>query len=83
MVYVGENFFNELDKMSADLIFTESRTHATNPAISLWRGKGQVIKDDNVAAIFTSEPHDADDIYQYDLNDFDSAEKICKFLAAQ
>ena len=80
-VYVGENFFNELDKMSVDLILTESRTHAIFPAISLWRGMGEVIKNDNVAAIFTSAPEISTEIYNYELNDLESAEKIIKFLA--
>ena len=31
---------------------------------------------------FTSEPQKSDDIYQFDINDMISAEKIVKFLAA-
>ena len=80
-VYVSENFFDELDKMSVDLILTESRTYAIFPAISLWRGMGEVIKNDNVAAIFTSAPEISTEIYNYELNDLESAEKIIKFLA--
>ena len=45
-----ENFLSVAEKMNVDLILTESRTHATRPAISLWRGKGEVIADENVAA---------------------------------
>jgi len=63
-----------------DLILTESRTHATCPAISLWRGHGEVIADEKVAAIFTSAPVAVNDVAQFDLNDF-AAERICKFLA--
>ncbi len=69
--------------MSVDLILTESRTHGTCPAISLWRGKGEVIANEQVAAIFTSAPKPSDDIIQHDLNDLPAAEKICKLLAAK
>lgn len=64
-----------------DLILTESRTHGTCPAISLWRGKGSVIADETVAAIFTSEPAFDDAIARFDLNDLPAAERLCKFLA--
>ena len=76
-----ENFSVVAEKMNVDLILTESRTHGTRPAISLWRGKGEVIADENVAAIFTIAPVDDDKIAQFDLNDFVAAEKICRFLA--
>ncbi len=76
-----ENFLNVAEKMNDDLILTESRTHGIFPAISLWRGKGEVIADENVAAIFTTTPVDYDKIAQFDLNDFVAAEKICRFLA--
>jgi len=76
-----ENFFDVAEKMTVDLILTESRTHGTFPTISLWRGLGEVIVDEKVAVIFTSEPIASDKIIQYDLNDFDAAERVCKFLA--
>ncbi|MBD3879925.1 MAG: molybdopterin-guanine dinucleotide biosynthesis protein B [Quinella sp. 1Q5] len=78
-----ENFSTIAEKMSGvDLILTESRTHGTCPAISLWRGRGEVIASEQVAAIFTSEPAAApDDIYRFDLNDLAAAERICRFLA--
>lgn len=75
------NFLEIAEKMSADLIFTESRTHETFPAISLWREQGEVIKNEKIAAIFSSNPQKSDDIYQFDFNDSVSAEKIVKFLA--
>ena len=75
------NFLEIAEKMSADLILTESRTHETFPAISLWRECGEVIKNEKIAAIFSSKPQKTDDIYQFDLNDTISAEKIVKFLA--
>ena len=75
------NFLEIAEKMSADLILTESRTHETFPAISLWRDKGEVIKNEKIVAIFTSNPQKNNYIYQFDLNDIVSAEKIIKFLA--
>ena len=77
-----ENFLKIAEKMNVDLILTESRTKNLFPTISLWRGKGEVIKNEKIAAIFTSKPEKSDDIYQFDINDMESAEKICKFLAA-
>lgn len=77
----SSNFLEIAEKMSADLILTESRTHETFPAISLWRDKGEVIKNEKIAAIFSSRPQISSDIYQFDLNDYVSAEKIIKFLA--
>ncbi len=78
-----ENFLSVAEKMNVDLILTESRTHGTCPAISLWRGKGEVIINEQVAAIFTSAPAPSYDIYQFDLNELTDAEKVCKFLAAK
>lgn len=77
-----EDFSAVAEKMTGvDLILTESRTHGTCPAISLWRGKGEVIADETVAAIFTSKPTDDIAIAQFNLNDFAAAERVCKFLA--
>ena len=77
-----ENFFAVAEKMSGvDLILTESRTKNFFPTISLWRGFGEVIADEKVAAIFTIKPFDNSAISQFDLNDFAAAEKVCKFLA--
>ena len=77
----NQNFLSVAEKMNVDLILTESRTKNIFPTISLWRGKGEVIKNEKIAAIFTSEPQKSDDIYQFDINDMISAEKIIKFLA--
>lgn len=79
-----EDFLNVAEKMSdVDLILTESRTHATFPALSLWRGKGEVIVDEKIVAIFTSDPQNSTEIFNFDLNDIDAALKICKFLSAK
>ena len=72
------DFLTVAEKMNVDLILTESRTHGTCPAISLWRGRGEVIINEKVAAIFTSKPAASDDVYQFDLNDLTNAAQICK-----
>ena len=73
------------DKMdNVDLILTESRTHGIRPAISLYRGLGKPIINDDVVVIFTSEQiSDINDIMQFDLNDIDQAVKMSLFLAAK
>lgn len=77
-----ENFLSIAEKMTnVDLILTESRTRNFFPTISLWRGRGEVIADEKVSVIFSVEPQKSNDIFQFDLNDLDAAEKICRFLA--
>lgn len=83
-VYVGEKFFDAVKSFDdVNLILTESRTKKFFPAISLWRGNGELIVDENVAAIFTNAPKTSNEIFQFDINDVESAVKICKFLAAK
>ena len=78
----NQNFLSVANKMSGvDFIFFLISTKKIFPTISLWRGRGEVIKNEKIAAIFTSKPEKLDDIYQLDINDIESAEKICKFLA--
>ena len=77
-----ENFSVVAEKMNVDLILTESRTHGTFPALSLWRGFGEVIADEKVVAIFTTEPTASNEIAQFDLEDKVAAEKICRFDVA-
>ena len=76
-----ENFLAVAEKMSVDLILTESRTRNFFPTISLWRGRGEVIAEEKVVAIFTNEPTPSDEIFQFDLDDLTAAERICRFLA--
>ncbi|MBR4384772.1 MAG: molybdopterin-guanine dinucleotide biosynthesis protein B [Selenomonadaceae bacterium] len=64
-----------------DIIFIESRAHGTFPAISLWRGMGEKELRDDVVALFTTEPEKTTAIFQFDLNDVEAAETICRFLA--
>jgi len=64
-----------------DLLLTESRSHGTLPALSLWRGKGTPLVGEDVAAIFTSEPHtEAVAIYEYNIDDIEKAVESCLFL---
>ena len=64
-----------------DLLLTESRSHGTLPALSLWRGKGTPLAGEDVAAIFTSEPHaEVAALYEYNLDDIEKAVEICLFL---
>lgn len=77
-----ENFLNVAEKFDGvDFILTESRTHGIFPALSLWRGKGEVIADEKVAAIFSSEFQPAPDFFQADLNDIETARELILFLA--
>ena len=77
-----EHFLNIAEKMTGvDLILTEGRTQAIFPAISLWRGLGDKILDEKICAVFTSKPEISSDIYEFNLDDLASAEKILKFLA--
>ncbi len=73
-----EDYLSIAEKMdSVDLILIESHTQKTEPALSL----GEVIFDDKVAAIFKTAPESSEEVLQFDLDDLDSAIKICKFLA--
>lgn len=79
-----ENFLNVAAKFDGvDLILTESRTHGIFPSISLWRGKGEVIRDEKIVAIFSSELEAAADFFQADLNDVETAAKLILFLAGK
>ena len=52
----GRADFNRIAEKfdGVDLILTESWTRGIFPAISLWRGMGEVVADEKVAAIFSS-----------------------------
>lgn len=64
-----------------DLILTESRTQYSLPAISLWRGQGQPMTDEQVTALFTTDPQsDNHDIYEFHIDDCKKAVEICLFL---
>ena len=75
---VAEKFEN------VDLILTESRTHGTQPAISLYRDLGEQLINDDVVALFSDKKiENIDDILQFDLNDIDQAAKLCLFLTKE
>lgn len=72
---------------AAGLILTESRTHGTCPAFSLWRGKGEPMTGEAVAALFAGgEGAEALRVAQgsslatYDLDDLEAAERLACFL---
>ena len=66
-----------------DIIFIESRAHGTFPAISLWRGKGEKAWREDAVAVFTTEPEKNADIFQFELDDLEAAEKTCRFLSGK
>ena len=64
-----------------DLLLTESRSHGTLPALSLWRDKGEPLINEDTAALFTSNPRgDAATLYEYHINDIEKAVELCLFL---
>ena len=76
-----EQITNKMDNI--DLILTESRTHGTCPAISLYRGIGEPLISEDVVALFTSTTlENIKDILQYNLDDIDAAVDVCVFLMA-
>ena len=72
---------NKMDDV--DLILTESRSHDTIPAISIYRGLNEPLINENVAAIFTDRNLEINDIAQFDLNNIDQAIDICIFLSGR
>ena len=65
-----------------DLLLSESRTHGTCPALSLWRGKGEPMTGDDVAVLFAKglAPDSVQGILQLDLDNIEEAAKLCMFL---
>lgn len=66
-----------------DIVLIESRAHGIFPAISLWRGLGEKVLREDAVALFTTEPEEKSDIFQFNLNDTDAAEEVCEFLAGR
>ncbi len=62
----GRADFNRIAEKfdGVDLILTESRTRGIFPAVSIWRGLGEVVADEKVAAIFSSAAVEAEGIYR-------------------
>ena len=65
---------------NVDLIITESRTHGTLPALSLYRGLGEPIIGEAVVAIFTDRSLKSNDVLECGLNDIEQAVKMSEFL---
>ncbi len=64
-----------------DLLLTESRSHGTMPALSLWRGKGEPLKGEDAVALFTFAPQaKATELYEYHLDNTEKAVELCLFL---
>ncbi len=63
-----------------DLVIIESRSHGTIPKISLWRGLGEVIVDEDTVAIFSSGEHGETSLRQYDIDDDEGAAQLVCFL---
>lgn len=68
-----------------DILLTESRTHGTMPALSLWRGKGEPILSDDAVAVFAKNlpALDSREISAFDLDDIEAAAELCLFLTGK
>lgn len=69
---------NQLE--GTDLVLLETRSHGCAPKISLWRGGGGLLADEETAAWFTSAPLPDDAVAQYDLDDMETAKRLTLFL---
>lgn len=63
-----------------DLVLIESRNHGTMPKLSLWRGLGEVLVDEDTVALFSSGSHEEIFLHQYDIDDMDGAAELVRFL---
>jgi molybdopterin-guanine dinucleotide biosynthesis protein len=66
-----------------DVVLLESRSHGTAPKISLWRGLGNLVVDDDTIAVFSSGEHRDLSVRQYDLDDIAGAARLVQFLCAR
>jgi len=69
--------------VDVDLVIIESRNHGTMPKLSLWRGLGEVIADEETVAIFSNGEHGETTVRQYDINDIAGAARLVRFLCAR
>lgn len=65
---------------NVDAVIIESRNHGVLPKISLWRGLGEVMVDEETVALFSSGEPEALPIRQYELDDLDGAAELILFL---
>ena len=68
---------------NVDLVLIESRSHGVMPKLSLWRGLGEVIVDEETVALFSSGEPEAISLRQYDLDDLAGAVRLILFLIGQ
>ena len=64
-----------------DLVLIESRNHGTIPKLSLWRGLGEPVIDEDTAALFTSNPQSDAVIHQYGIDAISQATALIRFLS--
>ena len=65
-----------------DVVLIESRNHGTMPKLSLWRGLGELLVDEDTVAVFSSGEHGEIPVRQYDIDDIAGAAKLVQFLCA-
>ena len=63
-----------------DVVLIESRNHGIMPKLSLWRGLGEVLVDEDTVAIFSSVRHEQIALLQYGIDDIDGAAALVRFL---
>lgn len=63
-----------------DLVLIESRCHGTSPRIELYRGRGELVLQDDTVACFTKAKQAVQDVKEYSLDDVDTAVRIITFL---
>ena len=64
-----------------DLVLIESRNHGTISKLSLWRGLGEPVIDEDTAALFTSNPQSDAVIHQYGIDEISQATALIRFLS--
>lgn len=69
---------NQLE--GVDLVLIESRNHGTIPKLSLWRGLGEPVIDEDTAALFSSRPEPDWAVHQYGIDAIAEAVALIRFL---
>ena len=72
------NMANQLE--GVDLVLIESRNHGTIPKLSLWRGLGEPVIDEDTAALFSSRPEPDRAVHQYGIDAIAEAVALIRFL---
>lgn len=63
-----------------DVVLIESRNHGTMPKISLWRGLGEVLADEDTVALFSSGEEGDIAVRKYHIDDLEGAAELVRFL---